>query len=276
MARDGRQRMRRQRGLDARHLAEVLAIAGRDRRSTARRRARGTARRRGTCRSRRESAGRHGAAGGPRRSARHAGDPQRLVRHRPGVEPLEGEDIPLGHASATTRGATPAVAAATVLWISFPRSTASRSVSAPGMRTKNGVPSTTTRQFVFVSPAGIRSAVTTRPAQSGIAATTCSIEGMVMAASARAAVAASVSASHAWKRSFVQPRRLTRRWNSPASMRTHRMSAAASSSSPSRSVAPLARRSRTTFPAPMRRSVTIASKTSRTSGSALAAPRTAS
>ena len=45
----------------------------------------------------------------------------------------------------TTRGATPASAAAIVLWISFPRSTARSSVSAPGIRTKNGVPSTTTR-----------------------------------------------------------------------------------------------------------------------------------
>ena len=46
---------------------------------------------------------------------------------------------------STTRGATPASAAARVLWSSFLRSTASRSVAAPGIRTKNGVPSTSTR-----------------------------------------------------------------------------------------------------------------------------------
>ena len=44
-----------------------------------------------------------------------------------------------------TRGATPASAAATVLWSSLPRSTARRSVPAPGIRTKQGVPSTSTR-----------------------------------------------------------------------------------------------------------------------------------
>ena len=44
-------------------------------------------------------------------------------------------------------------------------------------------PSTSTRKFVLVSPAGIRSAVTDRPAQSGIAAMTSSIEGVAVIAS---------------------------------------------------------------------------------------------
>ena len=45
----------------------------------------------------------------------------------------------------TTRGATPASAAASVLCSSLPRSTASSSVAAPGIRTKWGTPSTSTR-----------------------------------------------------------------------------------------------------------------------------------
>jgi hypothetical protein len=39
------------------------------------------------------------------------------------------------------------------------------------------VPSTSTRQFVLVSPASIRVAVTDRPVQAGIAAMTASIVG---------------------------------------------------------------------------------------------------
>ena len=60
---------------------------------------------------------------------------------------------PLSGSSATTRAPTPAVAAARVLNSSFARSTASRSVEAPGNRTKNGLPSTSTRWFWLVSPA---------------------------------------------------------------------------------------------------------------------------
>ncbi len=79
----------------------------------------------------------------------------------------------------TTAGATPASAAARVLCSSLARSTASSSVAAPGIRTKNGVPSTSTRQFVFVRPAWIRSGRSERPAQPGTAAMTCSIVGAI-------------------------------------------------------------------------------------------------
>ena len=47
--------------------------------------------------------------------------------------------------ASTTRGAMPVSDAARVLYSSLLRSTASRSVVSPGMRTKNGVPSTSTR-----------------------------------------------------------------------------------------------------------------------------------
>ena len=112
----------------------------------------------------------------------HAGDPETLVRHRPGVEPLEREDIPLRQrrddpwCDAGRRRRDSVVDL-------VPAVDGEQLRVRAGIRTKNGVPSTTTRQFVFVSPAGMRSAVTARPTQSGIAATTCSIEGMVTAVS---------------------------------------------------------------------------------------------
>ena len=83
-----------------------------------------------------------------------------------------------------TGGPTPAVAAARVLCRSFARSTASRSVAAPGMRTKCGFPSTVTFQLAFVRPAAIGSAVTARPAHGGIAAMTCSIVGVTVSMAA--------------------------------------------------------------------------------------------
>ena len=44
---------------------------------------------------------------------RHPGRAQRLVRHRPAVDPLEREDVPSPRRPRTTRGETPVVAAAT-------------------------------------------------------------------------------------------------------------------------------------------------------------------
>ncbi len=145
MTRDGRQRRDRERRLDPRQCPEMLAVAGRDRDVT----------RVDQCQvalgepehvevvaepwARVETPQ---DLGDPRR---HPGRPERPDRHRPRRQPLEHEDVPLGEVVARPAAPTPAVAAARVLCSSLPRSTASSSVAAPGIRTKQGVPSTSTR-----------------------------------------------------------------------------------------------------------------------------------
>ena len=77
-------------------------------------------------------------------STRHAGCRKGIVGHRLGRKPLEDEDVPCRKDVDDSRP-TPAPAAARVLWSSLPRSTANRSVAAPGIRTNTGLPSTSTR-----------------------------------------------------------------------------------------------------------------------------------
>jgi DNA-binding transcriptional regulator PaaX len=94
-------------------------------------------------------AGRAGVAKLPRRATRQRELAERFAAIRVGIPGARNASFDIvrasSHSSAktshsgtvwTTLGATPVSAAAAVLWISFPRSTARSSVSAPGIRTK--------------------------------------------------------------------------------------------------------------------------------------------
>ena len=80
-----------------------------------------------------------------------------------------------------TFGPTPAAAAARVLWASFDRSIASRSVDGPGMR--RNMACRRPRPVVRIGQAAGTGAPIDRPFHAGISAMTCSIVGIRPASS---------------------------------------------------------------------------------------------
>ena len=143
VARDGRQRMDGEGRLDRAGSGPGARGSRPGSRCRARRPAPGSAPTGGTCRSRRGTAGRRGAAAARRRSASASPAPRRpsfdivrpgratRARRRPTPGGVE-------RPAATRRPRRPR----SVLCSSLPRSTASSSVAAPGIRTKMGTPST--------------------------------------------------------------------------------------------------------------------------------------